>query len=99
VIAGDLPVDYLTEAAFNMPTFTETYRVAAVDACDRLDESKGRPAGSVRVCEVDRHAPVSAPDSRNRYQNRYQVRAALSGQEAAIDREVPIRRHFVDGAA
>jgi hypothetical protein len=49
VIAGDLPVDCLTEAAFNMPTFTETYRVAAVDACDRLDESKGRPAGSVRV--------------------------------------------------
>jgi hypothetical protein len=28
VIAGDLPVDYFTEAAFNMPTFTEVYRIA-----------------------------------------------------------------------
>lgn len=48
-IAGDLPVDYLTEAAFNVPTFTEAYRVAALDACDRLDESNERRAASVRV--------------------------------------------------
>lgn len=42
VIAGDLPVDYLTEAAFNMPTFSEVFRVAALDACDRLHKSNGR---------------------------------------------------------
>jgi NAD(P) transhydrogenase len=46
VIAGDLPVDYLTEAAFNMPTFSEVFRAAALDACDRLDKSNGRAASA-----------------------------------------------------
>ena len=37
VIAGGLLVDYLTDAAFNAPTFTEAYRLAALDAFHRLD--------------------------------------------------------------
>ena len=38
VIAGGLLVDYLTDAAFNAPTFTEVYRLAALDAFHRLDK-------------------------------------------------------------
>jgi NAD(P) transhydrogenase len=37
VIAGELPVDYLAETAFNAPTFTEVYRLAALDARNRLE--------------------------------------------------------------
>ena len=38
VMAGDLPVDYLVEAVFNVPTFSDAYKVAALDAANRLDE-------------------------------------------------------------
>ena len=44
VIAGELPVDYLADAAFNSPTFTEVYRLAALDARNRLD--KGTEEGT-----------------------------------------------------
>ena len=37
-IAGELPVDYLADTAFNTPTFTELYRLAALDARNRLDK-------------------------------------------------------------
>ena len=42
VIAGELPVDYLTDTSFNAPTFTEVYRLAALDARNRLDNDTGR---------------------------------------------------------
>jgi NAD(P) transhydrogenase len=38
VIAARLPVDYLVEAVFNVPTFSDAYKVAALDACRRLNE-------------------------------------------------------------
>jgi NAD(P) transhydrogenase len=40
-IAGGLPLDYLADAAFNAPTFTELYRLAALDARNRLDKDAG----------------------------------------------------------
>ena len=41
MIAGELPVDYLTDTSFNAPTFTEVYRLAALDARNRLDKDTG----------------------------------------------------------
>jgi NAD(P) transhydrogenase len=37
-MAGSLPVDYLAEAVFNVPTFTDAYKAAALDAVNRLNE-------------------------------------------------------------
>ena len=42
VIAGSLGVDYLAESVFNVPTFSDAYKVAALDAVARLDELGGR---------------------------------------------------------
>jgi NAD(P) transhydrogenase len=36
-MAGDLTVDYLVDAVFNVPTFSDAYKVAALDAANRLD--------------------------------------------------------------
>ncbi|MGH2969598.1 MAG: hypothetical protein ACRDK0_11115 [Solirubrobacteraceae bacterium] len=38
VIAAGLTVDYLVAAVFNIPAFTDAYRVAALDAANRLRE-------------------------------------------------------------
>jgi NAD(P) transhydrogenase len=38
VMAGDLTVDYLVDAVFNVPTFADAYKVAALDAANRLNE-------------------------------------------------------------
>jgi NAD(P) transhydrogenase len=38
VMAADLPVDYLVDAVFNVPTFADSYKIAALDAANRLDE-------------------------------------------------------------
>jgi NAD(P) transhydrogenase len=46
VIAGNLTVDYFVDAVFNVPTFTDGYRLAALDACNRLDELAGGQASS-----------------------------------------------------
>jgi NAD(P) transhydrogenase len=46
VIAGELMVEYLVDAVFNVPTFTDAYKVAALDACNRLDAFGGRRAAS-----------------------------------------------------
>ncbi len=37
-MAGDLTVDYLVDAVFNVPTFADAYKVAALDAANRLNE-------------------------------------------------------------
>jgi NAD(P) transhydrogenase len=37
-MAGELTVDYFTEAVFNVPTFSDAYVEAALDACARLSE-------------------------------------------------------------
>ncbi len=37
-MAGDLTVDYLVDAVFNVPTFGDAYKVAALDAANRLNE-------------------------------------------------------------
>jgi NAD(P) transhydrogenase len=37
-MAGELPVDYLVDAVFNVPTFGDAYKVAALDAANRLNE-------------------------------------------------------------
>ncbi len=37
-MAGGLTVDYLVEAVFNVPTFSDAYKVAALDAANRLNE-------------------------------------------------------------
>ena len=36
VMAAGLPVDYLVDAVFNVPTFVDAYKVAALDAANRL---------------------------------------------------------------
>jgi len=38
VIASDLNVDYLVDAVFNVPTFSDAYKIAALDASNRLNE-------------------------------------------------------------
>ncbi len=38
VMAAALPLDYLVEAVFNYPTFADAYKVAALDAMNRLNE-------------------------------------------------------------
>jgi NAD(P) transhydrogenase len=43
-IAGDLTVDYLVDAVFNVPTFTDAYKVAALDAVNRLAAIPARRA-------------------------------------------------------
>ena len=37
-MAGDLTLDYLLEAVFNVPTLADAYKVAALDAANRLNE-------------------------------------------------------------
>jgi NAD(P) transhydrogenase len=37
-MAAGLPVDHLVEAVFNVPTFADAYKVAALDAANRLNE-------------------------------------------------------------
>ena len=37
-MAGALGVDYLVEAVFNYPTFSDAYKIAALDAVNRLNE-------------------------------------------------------------
>jgi NAD(P) transhydrogenase len=37
LMAGDLTVDYLVDAVFNVPTFSDAYKVAALDAVNRLN--------------------------------------------------------------
>jgi NAD(P) transhydrogenase len=38
VMAAELPFDYLVEAVFNYPTFSDAYKVAALDAMNKLNE-------------------------------------------------------------
>src|SRR5262249_25409383 len=38
VIASVLNVDYLLDAVFNVPTFSDAYKIAALDAVNRLNE-------------------------------------------------------------
>jgi NAD(P) transhydrogenase len=45
-MAGGLGVDYFVEAVFNYPTFSDAYKIAALDAVNRLNE-----------LEDDRHFP------------------------------------------
>jgi NAD(P) transhydrogenase len=45
VMAAGLPVDYLAEAVFNVPTFSDAYKVAAVEAVGRLN-ALGAPSAS-----------------------------------------------------
>jgi NAD(P) transhydrogenase len=37
VMAGGLTLDYLVEAVFNYPTFADAYKVAALDAMNKLN--------------------------------------------------------------
>ena len=37
-MAGRLGVDYLVDSVFNVPTFSDAYKVAALDAANRLHE-------------------------------------------------------------
>lgn len=37
VMVAGLTVDYLVDAVFNVPTFADAYKVAALDAANRLD--------------------------------------------------------------
>jgi NAD(P) transhydrogenase len=38
VMAGGMSIDYLVDAVFNVPTFADAYKVAALDAANRLGE-------------------------------------------------------------
>ena len=46
VMAGELTVDYLVDAVFNVPTFCDAYKVAALDAANRLNEIASRAASA-----------------------------------------------------
>jgi NAD(P) transhydrogenase len=37
-MAAGLTLDYLVDAVFNVPTFADAYKVAALDAANRLSE-------------------------------------------------------------
>jgi NAD(P) transhydrogenase len=43
VMASGLPVDYLAKAVFNVPSFAGAYKVAALDAANRLKEVGAAP--------------------------------------------------------
>lgn len=43
-MAGDLTLDYLVDAVFNVPTFSDAYKIAALDAANRLNEIRTAPA-------------------------------------------------------
>jgi NAD(P) transhydrogenase len=43
VMASGLPVDYLADAVFNVPSFAGAYRVAALEAAARLNEMVAQP--------------------------------------------------------
>jgi NAD(P) transhydrogenase len=45
VMAGELCVDYLVDSVFNVPTFSDAYKVAALDAVNRLNEIDGGRIG------------------------------------------------------
>jgi NAD(P) transhydrogenase len=50
MMAGGLPVDYLIDNVFNYPTLTEAYKVAALDASNKLRtiaRVAGEPSGAV----------------------------------------------------
>jgi NAD(P) transhydrogenase len=36
VMGGDIGIDFLVTAVFNYPTFAESYKVAALDAANRI---------------------------------------------------------------
>lgn len=63
VMAGGASVDFLVDAVFNYPTFAESYKVAALDAVNRLglipaaspELDAARPTGALA------HAPGSGP--------------------------------------
>jgi len=38
VMASDMTVDYLVDAVFNVPTFSDAYKIAGLDAANRLNE-------------------------------------------------------------
>jgi NAD(P) transhydrogenase len=42
-MAGGLTVDYLVDAVFNYPTFSDAYKIAALDAANRLNEIADEP--------------------------------------------------------
>jgi NAD(P) transhydrogenase len=46
VMAAGLTLDYLVEAVFNVPTYADAYRVAAVDAAERLNTITDRHASA-----------------------------------------------------
>jgi NAD(P) transhydrogenase len=46
VMAGELTVDYLVDAVFNVPTFADAYKVAALDAANRLNEIASEPSAA-----------------------------------------------------
>ena len=46
VMAAGLTVDYLIDAVFNVPTFADAYKVAALDAGNRLAEIADEPRSS-----------------------------------------------------
>jgi NAD(P) transhydrogenase len=45
VMAGDLKLDYLVEAVFNYPTFSDAYKIAALDAMNKLNQLADEPLG------------------------------------------------------
>ncbi len=96
-IAGGLGVDYLSEAVFNVPTFTDAYKVAALDARDRLDEIR-RPSAGPSVLAADLHpqaadAVEADPDAGrvlgNPHQGVVAVRAAEHDARAPVGAEGP----------
>jgi NAD(P) transhydrogenase len=46
VMAAGLPVDYLVDAVFNVPTLADAYKVAGLDAVNRLNELRGSRAAA-----------------------------------------------------
>jgi NAD(P) transhydrogenase len=46
VMAGGLTVDYLVDAVFNVPTFVDAYKVAALDAANRLNAIADRASSA-----------------------------------------------------
>ncbi|MGH9027095.1 MAG: Si-specific NAD(P)(+) transhydrogenase [Acidimicrobiia bacterium] len=58
LMAGGMPVDYLVDNVFNYPTLTEAYKVAALDATNKLrtiERVSGQPPNTAQ--------PASPPDA------------------------------------
>ena len=83
-MAGGLGIDYLIDAVFNVPTFVDAYKIAALDAANRLLELEGVAASASQVssgCEFGEIADAKTTDPPIRWPHEQPVKRREDGDE------------------